>query len=1046
MADVGELLIHVRSRVQGALQGLEAVRQKTEGVADRLDKASRSVRQAGQRMTLGVTAPAAAAGGLAVKEFADFDQKLTESQAIMGDLSEGMKDDMAEAARDVAKSTTFAADEAAESFFFLSSAGLDAEQSVAALPQVAEFAQAGMFDLQTATDLATDAQSALGLASQDAAENQRNLRRVTDTLVKANTLANASVEQFSQSLTRKAGAALKNTGKSIEEGVAALSAFADQGLKGQRAGVALDRVLQQLPQQAQKNAEAFEEYGISIFDAEGKMRSISEIVGQFEEQLGGMSDEQKTAAFEALGLGRRLGNNINQLMGTSDAIEEYRTQLEEAGGTTKNVADNQLQSLTAQLKLTFSQIRDVAITFGKDLVPVVKRAQGVIEGIASRLQELSPSTRRLIVVLTGIAAAIGPVLIAVGLMGQALAALLSPMAGVVAAVAAFGGSIVAAKAKAVGVEGVLQRIGQGFTRVKQAAGRVADMVRPLAERVFNLLVSRGASVAGMAKSLGKALMDAGPGIVSMATKLWDTLKPVLADVQAALGDLVDWVASNLPGLVSGLQPVVDDVVDLFETAAEVAGEVKTAFMEAFSGADVEGLLRSLAEDAKALVQEGLRLARNTLEDLKPLLVTVASLVGRVSRFLVENKTIVMAAAAAFTAFQILVPVISLLASVAGAITGVVGTISASGGLIAALTAAVTPVTAVAAALAGIVAVSVLIVKEWDTIKGTLSSVWGSIKDGMTKAWRSIKEATSDAWDRIRAAVERGARLILAFFFAFTPLGILLRHIMANWDKIHDATAKAWQAIKNRVQALAMTLLNWFLTFTPMGRLIQLVIDHWETIRDTTSRIWNTLTDTVETLVRALISPVADLAGDVKDAVVDAWEGAKRRTAEVWGKVKSAIVDPITDVLGKVFDWGKDIVQGLIDGVLDKLQDAKGAAVRVITGMWEAGKEAAGIESPSKLFAEMGGQLMAGLQVGVDDKTVEFPDLARMFQQTQTQPSATFDVPAMRGDHGPPVHKFIAQFGEDALDLGPDWTLEELFREIQRMSNKENRRHRGGASR
>jgi TP901 family phage tail tape measure protein len=122
---------------------------------------------------------------------------------------------MASAARQVALETTFAADQAAEAFFFLASAGLDAEQSIAAMPQVAKFAQAGMFDMALATDLATDAQSALGLSSKDATENLENLTRITDVFVRANTLANTSVEQLAVAFTTKAGTALKTVGKDV---------------------------------------------------------------------------------------------------------------------------------------------------------------------------------------------------------------------------------------------------------------------------------------------------------------------------------------------------------------------------------------------------------------------------------------------------------------------------------------------------------------------------------------------------------------------------------------------------------------------------------------------------------------------------------------------------------------------------------------------------------------------------------------------------------------------------------------------------------------
>ena len=102
---------------------------------------------------------------------------MTQSLAIMDTTIEQQKA-MEEQALAVSRTTRISAEQSAEAFFFLASAGLNAEQSISALPQVAKFAQAGMFDMATATDLATDAQSALGLTVKDANQNLENLQKL----------------------------------------------------------------------------------------------------------------------------------------------------------------------------------------------------------------------------------------------------------------------------------------------------------------------------------------------------------------------------------------------------------------------------------------------------------------------------------------------------------------------------------------------------------------------------------------------------------------------------------------------------------------------------------------------------------------------------------------------------------------------------------------------------------------------------------------------------------------------------------------------------
>jgi TP901 family phage tail tape measure protein len=287
-----------------------------------------------------------------IRASSEFDDAFTKSTAIMGDLSRVMRDDMVRAAEEVARTTTFSAKEAAEAYFFLASAGLDAAQSIKAMPQVAKFAQAGNFDLATATDLLTDAQSALGMTIRDdVIKNMENMGRVSDVLVKANTLANASVEQFSQALTTKAGAALKILGKDIEEGVAVLAAFADQGVKAAEGGTALNIILRDLSTKAIKNAESFRENKIAVFDAGGEMKNIADIIEDLENRLKGMSDEMAKATLQELGFADKSVIFIQTLIGMSERIREYEEGLRRAGDITETVANKQMQSFAAQTKL-----------------------------------------------------------------------------------------------------------------------------------------------------------------------------------------------------------------------------------------------------------------------------------------------------------------------------------------------------------------------------------------------------------------------------------------------------------------------------------------------------------------------------------------------------------------------------------------------------------------------------------------------------------------------------------------------------------------------
>lgn len=338
-------------------------RQKT--TLDKLGSAGKA-----SFMALSVGAGAAVLGlGYSVKAFGDFDAALNESIAIMKDVTDVQRNDMAEAARKVATETTFSAKETASAFYYLASAGFDANQSIAALPQVAQFAQAGMFDLETATDLLINAQIGLGLESENAAENLDNLTRVSDVLTKANNIATGSVQEFAEALNNKASGAMRDMHIELEEGVAVLAAFAQKGIKGRTAGEQLAIFLRDVTRAAIRNKDAFADLGIEVFDQTGGLKNLADVVAEFEDALGPMSDAERAAALESTGMTRSVGGVIRTLMGSSDKIREYEAALRDAGGTTETVADKQLQTFNNQLTLLKNKFMDIAIEIGSRLVP-----------------------------------------------------------------------------------------------------------------------------------------------------------------------------------------------------------------------------------------------------------------------------------------------------------------------------------------------------------------------------------------------------------------------------------------------------------------------------------------------------------------------------------------------------------------------------------------------------------------------------------------------------------------------------------------------------
>ncbi|KKN18574.1 hypothetical protein LCGC14_0954390 [marine sediment metagenome] len=326
-----------------------------------------------------------------------FGRKMRQSLAIMGDVSEVMRTDMRKAAIEVAKVTKFSAAETAEAYYFLTSAGLDAKQSIVALPAVATFAQAGMFDLSRATQLLTDSLAALGMKSKDPQENLANMVRLSDMLVKANTLADASTEQFAEALSGPIAGYMRAYNISLEEGVGLLALLAERGQKGAEASDAAMVLFRDIPRAVSMNSAAFKKYGITIDDGTDNMLDMVSVVRNLTKGLGSMGSMTLSAAMQEMGLTRSVRNVILKLFEGSGELHNFQEELKKAGGMAQEVADNQLTAIqkgSAKLGAEITKIGDaLVLTFGPTAMATMSRFANFLTRLPRLFSMLSEGAR-----------------------------------------------------------------------------------------------------------------------------------------------------------------------------------------------------------------------------------------------------------------------------------------------------------------------------------------------------------------------------------------------------------------------------------------------------------------------------------------------------------------------------------------------------------------------------------------------------------------------------------------------------------------------------
>ena len=460
---------------------------------------SKVVQAQGRAMALGLSLPIIAGLGAGVKAFGSFDKAMTESLAIMGDVSDKTKQQMASLAKQMSGESTFSAKSLAESYFYLASAGLDATKSMEALPVVTKFAQAGAFDMAKATDLLTDAYSALGPSIQKSGDLITDMTGLSDLLVKANTLANASVQQFSEALTNEAGAAMRNYNIEVEDGISVLATYADQGIKGAHAGALYSRSIRLLTKTAEENSSVFKEMGIEVFNAQGEFVQFSQLAASMERSFEGMSTQAKAAALSQLGFKARAQQAILPIIGASEAMRGYKAGLEDVKGITDEVASKQLQAFSNQMTMLKNKVVGAFSAIGETLIPTVKKIADKVGELTEKFMALSPETKKTIANALLFVAAIGPVLIIVGKLIGLLGTLTTVIRGVGAALMfASANPIIVIIAGVVAVIAAVVKLVQVLRRLKREAAStkwsngVADGQAILAESIKEANAAREA--------------------------------------------------------------------------------------------------------------------------------------------------------------------------------------------------------------------------------------------------------------------------------------------------------------------------------------------------------------------------------------------------------------------------------------------------------------------------------------------------------------------------------------------------------------------------
>lgn len=305
-----------------------------------------------------------------------FEASMSQVAATMGITSAAAEfKTLSDAAKEMGESTKFSASQAGEALNYLALAGYDAEKAVSALPTVLNVAAAGGMELADASDMITDAMSALGLETSQMAN-------FADKLAVTAQKSNTSVAQLGSAILTVGGTAKQLAG-GVTEMNTALGLLADNGIKGAEGGTALRNIILSLTAPTNTAAKAIDALGLQVYDAQGKMRSLQDIIAYFNDILNNMeTDAERNQALNDV-FNKVDLKSVNALLGTSaERWDELSGYIDNCTGSAEQMAKTMDDNLKGDLTIMQSALEGLGIAaYEKFQSPMRSAVQSVTEEI-----------------------------------------------------------------------------------------------------------------------------------------------------------------------------------------------------------------------------------------------------------------------------------------------------------------------------------------------------------------------------------------------------------------------------------------------------------------------------------------------------------------------------------------------------------------------------------------------------------------------------------------------------------------------------------------
>lgn len=768
---------------------------KIDEIGGKMENLGNSISGVGKKM-MPVSTAVGGLGIAAVKTAADFDSAMSQVAAVSGATGDDLQA-LRDKAREMGEKTKFSASEAAQAMNYMAMAGWKSKDMISGIDGIMNLAAASGEDLATTSDIVTDALTAFGLTAADSGH-------FADILAAASSNANTNVSMMGETFKYCAPIA-GALGFSAEDTAEAIGLMANAGIKSSQAGTALRTIMNNLAGDVKISGQAIGDVTIATTNADGSMRSLSDILADCRAAFGGLTESEKAQAAESL-VGKNAMSGFLALMNAAPAdIEKLSGAIDNCDGTAEKMAATMQDNLMGQLTILKSQLEELAISFGEMLMPAIRSIVTKIQEFVDKLNGMDEGTRQMVLKIGLLVAALGPFLV---ILGTTISKIGTAMKGFVQLANGFsrlkvavqggtglfgklGAAIGGISAPVVAVVAVIGTLVAAFLHLwntnegfREAIIGTWNTIKETVSTFCQGIVDRLNALGFSFQNITEVLLAVWNGFCSLLAPVFEgafqaiavVLSTVLNVITGILDIFIGLFTGNWPQMWTGIQTIfsgvwegikgvlsaavgiIQGIVDVFlgwfgTSWSAVWTNIKTFFEGIWNG--IVAFFPGIWETITNVAQTGIMLIGSILS-------AAFDIITLPFQFIWENcKEIIMDA---WNAIKSVVStainaVSSVISSVMAVIQNVISTVwtAISTKISSVLNTIKSVVTTVFNAIKSVAStvwngIKSAISTVVDGIKSKVSSVFNSVKSTVTSVFNGIKSTTTSVWNGIKSAI------------------------------------------------------------------------------------------------------------------------------------------------------------------------------------------------------------------------------------------------------------------------------------------------------